>query len=314
MTPIVPKTLQEIDEDFDDREKEVLKAVRRLRYGSVLEYVAARPKSRDVEDARGELVRLALLTDDWRSAIERADEYLAMYPAGEHEVDARSAKADALAKQGRTAEAHAAYESLTRAVNAARHGQGAVVASWTAYARWLEKIGDLEGARGAWRGLKAATASTSSGANVAYVVEEQMKALDMIGREPAPLPADAKDLEGRGLSLSQYRGSVVLVDFWATWCSPCRAEMPEIQSAYERFHDKGFDVVGVAIDVASEGGRVRQFVTQSGIPWRTLHYPDLWRVKSVPYSVLIGRDGKVVRVGLRGRELVREIGRLVGAK
>src|SRR5262245_6738715 len=155
VTPAVPRTLQEIDEGYDDREKEATKAVRRLRYDAVLEYAAARPKARDIEDARGELVRLALLIEDWRSTIERADEYLAMYPAGEHEVDARSAKAEALAKLGRSGEAHAAYESLTRAVNIARHGQAAVLGAWTAYAKWLEKIGDLESSRGAWRGLKA---------------------------------------------------------------------------------------------------------------------------------------------------------------
>lgn len=310
----VPRTLQEIDEAYDDREKEAAKAVRRLRYDAVLEYVAARPKARDIEDARAQLVRLALLVEDWRSTLERADEYLSVYPAGKYEVDARSGRAEALAKLGRVPEAHAAYETLTRAANLARHGQGAVVSAWTSYARWLEKIGDVESARGAWRGLKAATASSQSAAAVAYMADDQMKALDLLGREPAPFPADARDLSGRGVSLPEYRGRVLLVDFWATWCSPCVAEMPEIVSAYERFRDQGFEVVGVAIDVATEGARVRDFVAKNAIPWRTVHHPGLWNVKSVPHTVLIGRDGRVVRVGARGRDLVREIGRLVAAR
>jgi peroxiredoxin len=193
--------------------------------------------------------------------------------------------------------------------------------AWNGYARWLEGIGDLEGARGAWRGLKAATSSTQNASAVGYTVDEQLKALDQIGRTPIAFPADAKDLEQRAVSLDQFRGSVVLVDFWATWCSPCRAEMPEIVSAYERFHDQGFEVVGVSIDAMSDAAKVRQFASQNGIPWRTVHFAsgrntiaETWGVKGVPHTVLIGRDGRIFRVGLRGRELVRQIGKLVTGK
>jgi thiol-disulfide isomerase/thioredoxin len=317
----VPTTLQEIDEGFDDQERDAVRAIKRRRYDAVAAYVGARPGARDIASARAELVRVASAIEAWDVAIRRADEYLALHPTGDDEIGARFAKAEALAKLGRQGEARGAYELLTRAVSAARHGQNTVMAAWNSYATWLTELGDLDGARAAWRGFKAATSATPAAQAFANMADEEAKNLDLVRRPALPFPAGTVDLEGRPVTLGDYRGRVVLLEFWATWCGPCKAELPTLLSAYERFHDRGFDVVGVTIDAAGEGARVRQFVAQQGIPWRVVHSTlprnpaaDVWGVRGVPQTVLIDREGRVVRLGLRGAPLVREIGKLVGAR
>jgi len=314
----VPTTLQEIQETFDDQEKAASRAVKRLRYDAVATYVAARPLARDAADARAELFRVAAAMEAWDLAIRDADTYLALHPLGADEVGARFAKAEALGKLGRAGEARAAYELVTRAVNPAKHGTNTVLGAWNAYANYLTDLGDLEGARAAWRGLKAATAATPNAKALASLADEETGNLDLVRREARPFPAGTVDLDGRPVSLADYRGRVLLIEFWATWCGPCTAELPTMLSAYERYHDRGFEILGVTIDAGSEVARVRQYVREKQVPWRITHAPDLrnpvaalWGVRGVPQTILVDRDGRVVRLGLRGMALVREIGKLV---
>src|SRR5262249_15965990 len=162
-----------IDEVFDDQEKEAEKLVRRRRYDAVAAYLAARPGARDVEDARAELFRLAALIEAFDAAVRHADDYLAAYPTGPYEPSAPPTKAEPPGKLGRTSDANAAYDSTTRAVSVAKNGEATVVATWTSYAKWLESTGDLESAKGAWRGLRAATATSTNAKYVSYTVDEQ---------------------------------------------------------------------------------------------------------------------------------------------
>src|SRR5204863_5427231 len=140
------------------------------------------------------------------------------------------------------------------------------------------------------------------------LADGELRKLDLVGTPAKEFPADARDLDGKPVSLAEYRGKLVLVDFWATWCAPCRAEMPNVLAASERWREKGFEVVGVTIDAAGDGAKVREFVQAKGIPWRQVHYANapsnavaaLYGVHGVPHTVLVGRDGRILRVGLRG--------------
>ena len=107
----------------------------------------------------------------------------------------------------------------------------------------------------------------------------------------------AKTLDGKTVSLADYKGKVVLVDFWATWCGPCRAEIPELVKLQARLGPKGFVVLGVSMD--EEIAEVGPFAAKMKISYPVLlngseRAPKGWVVPGLPTAYLIGRDGKVL--------------------
>ena len=109
------------------------------------------------------------------------------------------------------------------------------------------------------------------------------------------------DLDSNEVRLSEFRGKVVLINFWATWCPPCRAEMPDIESLYQEYKDKGLVIIG--IDIGEPEATVRQFVQRGGYSWTfvldsTGTVAANYNIRAIPTSFFIDREGVIQTVNI----------------
>jgi thiol-disulfide isomerase/thioredoxin len=118
-----------------------------------------------------------------------------------------------------------------------------------------------------------------------------------IGESPPPI--DMPDLSGRNVDLEALRGKVVLVDFWASWCGPCKQEMPVLEALHQKYADEGLVIVGVNIDTSAK--KMNSFLKGSPVSFRIVHDPKIeipqrYEPSTMPSSYFIGRDGKLKHV------------------
>ena len=119
----------------------------------------------------------------------------------------------------------------------------------------------------------------------------------------------ATDLDGKPISLQQYRGKVILLDFWAVWCGPCISEMPNVKRVYNSYKDQGFDIIGVSLD--TDKTRLHNYLKKNDIPWRQIFSGQKWKsplarkyhIHSIPAPWLIARDGTLISRKARGAKL-----------
>lgn len=116
--------------------------------------------------------------------------------------------------------------------------------------------------------------------------------------------------EGKELTLSTYRGKWVLIDFWASWCGPCRRENPFVKQVYAEYKSKGLEIYGVSLDENPE--KWKEAIAQDGIPWlqvldNTGQFAQTYQVVSIPTTILLDPEGKIIAKNLRGENLVRKL-------
>ena len=119
--------------------------------------------------------------------------------------------------------------------------------------------------------------------------------------------------DGKEIALSSLKGKIVLIDFWASWCGPCRKEMPNVVKAYAKYKNKGFEIYGVSLD--QDKDRWVEAIAKDGITWPQVsdlkHWSSeaakLYNVQSIPYTVLVDKEGNIIAKNLRGEELEKKI-------
>jgi thiol-disulfide isomerase/thioredoxin len=128
-----------------------------------------------------------------------------------------------------------------------------------------------------------------------------------------------EDVSGKPLSLANYHGKVVLVDFWATWCMPCRMELPNVIAAYQKYHNKGFEVVGISLDTTQKN--LLDFTTENNMPWPQYFDGHGWDnklvqkygIEAIPATFLLDGNGKIIGENLRGEELDDAVAKAIAA-
>jgi len=118
--------------------------------------------------------------------------------------------------------------------------------------------------------------------------------------------------KGEIVKLSSLKGKVVLIDFWATWCMPCKAEIPNFKNAYKKYKEQGFEIYSISID----RDKNRWLAEEKTLPWINVYddggqYAKMFNVNSIPFTMLIDRDGKIVRKNIRGQELEDSLSKLL---
>ncbi len=152
--------------------------------------------------------------------------------------------------------------------------------------------------RAQWLIVAAVILLLGAGAAAAtYAMRDQFFLVGVGSRAP-DFSASTLDAEPEIRGISDYRGDVVLLNIWATWCGPCRVEMPEIQALYSTFRPEGFRVVAVSIDNPGMEHAIRGFVRDYGLTFDILYDPSgeiqrTYQSSGVPETLIIGRDGVI---------------------
>jgi peroxiredoxin len=138
--------------------------------------------------------------------------------------------------------------------------------------------------------------------------EINMKEKMQVGKNFPRFPKNTKDINGKVLNLDNFKNKIVLIDFWATWCMPCIKELPNVKNAYEKFKEKGFEIISISLD--NDKNAYEKFIKKENMTWLHVFDGNGWEselskffyIKSIPATFLL-KDNMIIAKDLRGDEL-----------
>jgi len=145
-----------------------------------------------------------------------------------------------------------------------------------------------------------------------------------VGDTVTPFKANA--LDGKPVNFpADYKGKIVMLDFWATWCGPCMAEAPNVVATYKQYHSKGLEILGVSLDQSNSANKVKQVTAKEAMTWRQVYDGKFWeariavlyQIHSIPSAFLVDGDtGEILAAGnsLRGDGLQKSIEKALKTK
>lgn len=150
-------------------------------------------------------------------------------------------------------------------------------------------------------------------------IQEKLKSLSSTSVGQIAPDFSAPDPEGKIVSLKESLGKVTLIDFWASWCGPCRRENPNVVALYNEFHDKGFNIIGVSLDKEGQKDKWTEAIEVDKLTWTQISNLKYWQdpiarqynVQGIPATFLLDAEGKIVAKNLRGAELRAKVAELL---
>ena len=197
-------------------------------------------------------------------------------------------------------------------IDYAKSHPASLLSAFEIYSNFLYnfRLGQLDSA---YQLLDPVARETYFGKQVQHTIEKTK--LTSVG-SPAPVFSN-NDANGKPISLASFKGNYVLVDFWASWCGPCRRENPAVVKAYQEFHKKGFNIFGVSLDDTKTDWLAA--IKKDGLNWTQVSelkgwdadVVSLYGIKAIPMNFLLDKNGVIVARGLRGDELSAELEKLL---
>ncbi len=232
---------------------------------------------------------------------------------------------------GKNTEADLAVEIKTFDSIADKYGkadpENAAMALYMKGMLYLEVLENPDKGAEVMKQIKASYPDTKPGKNVDHILASIAQQSVAKKVQDALAPGSAfpdfaeQDLNGKPISVAGFKGKPVLVDFWATWCGPCRAELPNVIAVYKKYHAQGFEIIGVSLD--SDRDKLDTFLKQEdGMTWQQYFDGQGWSnklavkygVEAIPFAVLIGADGKIIGKDLRGDDLEKAVADAIAKK
>lgn len=150
-------------------------------------------------------------------------------------------------------------------------------------------------------------------------IQEKLKSLSSTSVGQIAPDFSAPNPEGKIVSLKESLGKVTLIDFWASWCGPCRRENPNVVALYNEFHDKGFNIIGVSLDKEGQKDKWTEAIEVDKLTWTQISNLKYWQdpiarqynVQGIPATFLLDAEGKIVAKNLRGAELRAKVAELL---
>ena len=298
-TPTSFASFGALEDHFDEKLQEAQKKVEALRLTALEKFLpSAPPAQRGPVLAR--LIVTAGMLEQYEKVVGFSDTFLAAYAASPEAWHARSARYGALIELGRHPQAYAEWKATGNKVSMETWEQ--VFEAGLQIADGYADLGDIKPVKEIYDLLRQRLPFVS---DLDMVLGPKAQSLFWVGK---PLPKlEGADLAGKPVDLKEYQGKVLLIDFWATNCPPCIASLPDLIETYRRYHDRGFEVLGISLD--TDVKMLGQFVQEQRIPWRQICDGKSYRgpiarrfdVTAIPSTFLVDRSGKIVRSGVPWR-------------